>query len=482
MEEDEIKAAALHCVALDDAGEFPADRVLAVFEVAPALDPQACDSHCRHQPPARDAKDKRILDARMEFIVRQRYLPIDEGDGGASVAGRAVDVVSVKLEIALEAAASSGRPVMEAGSRDHVSSNGEPHGESSPGPADIEEAVAGAVAAVGMDYSDANGAIAALACWNLKSSTPEEEVDNTATGMRVELIAAFGDKGDWFTAEKTVALTRECAPQHQRSVPPSATSTAPASHDCYNPSGSTSNNHSSFNSNRVQFLRASFDWTPTKDMWDMADGPVVADVKVYGTAGDVIAADPQTGPWAGAPSSQHLLLLQASLCKKRMPWVLESGMKRVLNADVAPYIEQPAHARRHACKTKQDTLDSVSTFLPLELATTTATSWVVSEMDDPEWTTLEEDQRRRSMMEALNALPRWSGWTPGMWKKRRQRRQKQEEEKERRRAREAAERRGTARAERGGGAVGSKDGRGGIGSRLWRAWRNLFRRKHKAYG
>lgn len=81
---------------------------------------------------------------------------------------------------------------------DSFSSNGKPYGKSSSSSADAEKAVAGVVEAVGTDHAITNGMIAALECWILKSSTPGEALDNMATGMHDELVAAVPTRGVGF--------------------------------------------------------------------------------------------------------------------------------------------------------------------------------------------------------------------------------------------------------------------------------------------
>ena len=83
---DSLKAAALHCIALNGLGDFPADHKVGLFEVAPADDTRA-------MTPTEAAAMPRISGARVEFSVRRQ-----EGGHPDSPSARGVNV-TVLLQI-----------------------------------------------------------------------------------------------------------------------------------------------------------------------------------------------------------------------------------------------------------------------------------------------------------------------------------------------------------------------------------------------
>ncbi|CAM9199915.1 unnamed protein product, partial [Laminaria digitata] len=106
LAENNVKGAALHCIALDESGEFPINRVLGLFEVAPL---QA------DTPPTGKLG---ISKAEVEFAVRRRHEDEnlhDSGGGGGGGgggaggddAGPAAICVNVILEVALGGGVSS---------------------------------------------------------------------------------------------------------------------------------------------------------------------------------------------------------------------------------------------------------------------------------------------------------------------------------------------------------------------------------------
>ncbi|CAM9199991.1 unnamed protein product [Laminaria digitata] len=320
--------------------------------------------------------------------------------------------------------------------------------------------------------------------------------------VHVEVAVAFGNRGDWYTANKTISLTRS-ALQAASSEPG-----APQPSSSSGPSGGSGNHGTAL-------FTASFDWQPTARVWDKLGGPAVADVKVYDAADADVAGGVSVAGLSLSPPVQPLL--QATLCKRaEAGGIGAKGRTTAIRTDVTPYTEQRVTARRTAYgivssgvssgsgngsssssssstggnNTGAQTQPEFASVVRDKSAAAgvgfvTSRPWVISEIEDREWwANREEEEERGKGMQAVHALPRLHGWKPGQWKKRQQRRKRQAKEKERRRAGEAASRRENAGAKRGGGSLPTGGSRGtsvwGVVNRAWRAagreWRRARRR------
>lgn len=526
LAEDDVKGAALHCVALDESGEFPTNRVLGLFEVAPLW---------TGTPPTGKLG---ISKAEVEFVVGRRREDGDRhdsgGDGGGaggSEAGPGTIGVNVLLEVALAGGVSSpgqehvenatgagdtkgivngtvngigGRALSSAETRGRRGGGGGgglrlTFGASdayhAPTRGDVEAAAAAAAAAV-TDSAGAQAAISALASWNLMMTTWEMSM----SAVHVEVVVAFGHGGDWYTANKTVPLTRgalQAASSEPGAPPPSSSSG----------SSGGSGNH------ETVLLTASFDWQPTADVWAKLGGPVVADVKVYDVADADVAGGVSVGELLSSPPVQPLL--QATLCKRTEAGDVGAEERTTaVRTDVTPYTEQRASARRTAydiissgvssdggsgggsssSSSGTDGNPGVQTQPMLASVLrngsaagsgfATSRPWVISEIEDREWWANREEAERGKGMDAVHALPRLPGWKPGQWKKRQQRKRKQAQERERRRRKSAEAERGNASPRTGysGGTSmwGVVKGAWRAAGREWqRARRRVFGRRNK---
>ncbi|CAM9882065.1 unnamed protein product [Ectocarpus sp. 4 AP-2014] len=261
---------------------------------------------------------------------------------------------------------------------------------------------AAAATAAAENPAGAQMAIPALAAWNLMTTggTPA-----MMPMIRVEVGAAFGYHGDWYTAGKTIPLT------------------------------SDGSGHGS-----ALLSSATFDWQPAPDVWSKLDEPMAADVRVYGTA-STPTEEQEVGP----------LMLRGTLCKRASGFggrsTHDGTTQGTMKAALTPYAERRPAVAANAV--------AISPSRP---------SMVISEIRDGEWWRAREEEESGRGMDAVDALPRLPRWKPGDWKKIRRRRKRQEEERERQRAQEAAHR----RADRLGGDRGrdtaSRDGRNRRGS------------------
>ena len=318
--------------------------------------------------------------------------------------------------------------------------------------------------------------------------------------VHVEVVVAFGRHGDWYTADKTMSLTRsalQAASSEPGAPPPSSLSG----------SSGGSRNH------ETVLLSAAFDWQPTVDVWAKLGGPVVADVKVYDAEDVEVAGGVSVAGLLSSPPVQPLL--QATLCKRaEAGGVGAEGGTTAVRTDVTPYTEQQVTARRTAysiissgvsdgggsdgsVSSSGSTGGNAGVQTQAEFASvtqdeyaagvgfTTSRPWVISEIEDREWWANREKEERGKGMDAVHALPRLPGWKPGQWKKRQQRRKKQAQERERRRAREAASRRESAGAKRGDDSLPTGCGRGnsvwGVVKAVWRAVGRECRRARRRF-
>lgn len=410
-----LRAAAFHCVVLDETGEFPTDRVLGAFVVA--LSNNDGDGKDFAQTPGGVLEPTA---GQVELVVRRPTTSVgDDPPSTSSMPG--VVGVSVSLEVAISAPgpfdSEEGRP---------PSRNDE-----------INAVTEAAVAASVIDPAGAQTAIAALACWNLMVAT-------NVPAVRVSVAAVFGNHGDWYTAERVIALTPSTDNVLQQPI-------FNNTHDGHKP---------------TTWLKTSLDWEPPGIVWDRLEGPVVADV-VISTA-DVFMFGLSSEP----------LFLHATLCKR-------AGWTSGLRANVILADEQPLHVRRAA-----DRIGGVHAIpehgaVVQDSAISDSTRWNVVEMDDPEWTS----EAGRGM-EVVRALPRLVNWIPGQWRERQKRRQQQEAENERRRAQEIAYRQREASRGSESRSGGSSSGHNasntnpGVVSKAVRAvkrrWRKLRRKVWQA--
>jgi len=378
--------AAQRCVALDGTGYFPASLPLGLFEA----------DFTRAGSP-------RITSASVEFIEKTH-----RGTSGVSGAGGRVAAGTIEARLLVEVGATDARG--GGGGGDHRAWGDHrarrlPAAESAPTREKVEAAAAGAAAAVTENPAEAEVTIAALAAWNLVATSsipPTEAVDGLE--IRIEVAAVFGDRGDWYTASKSVTLVEE-------------------------------NGYSSGGGGGAVPWSARFDWRPAPGVWAKIDGPAVADVKVYGPRS--VTGDVSTNARQGGA-----LLLQATLCKRASSGGGRStaeetrgiGTAGAMRATLMPYAgldhhapleqEGPAAAAAPAELVLRDA-DAAGAFRRAPV--------VVFELDDREWWKAYEEEQYGRGMDAVNALSRLPGWKPGDWKKRRRRRRRQEEERERRR-------------------------------------------------
>lgn len=477
-----MRAAAFHCIKLDESGDFPVHHALGLFEVAPATDELSA-----LPPPS--GKSLVVSAAQVDFAVRRRK----KGHSDARLPGSLGVSVLLEVEVDREtsstlqqtvsppspASAGSSGSGIDAATSGHSGAAAESPHASIPKRGDVEAAAAAAAAAVA-DRAGAQAAISALACWNLMM-TWEAAVP---TAVLVEISAAFGNHGDWYTISKTIPLTQSSS-DHGSSSPSGLPPSSPSS---------WSSNLNQDATSRPTLLSTSFDWKPTGVVWDKLDDFAVADVKVYDAAHiDMIGAS--------SSSLSAMLLTQVTLCKRASADIGGGGGMgseegpAIVRAELTPYAEQQPHARRTS---RSSTLiggapPELVSIIPSEAVPNLSSSLppgAVSEIDDQEWWINREEDERSRGMQAVHRLPRLSGWKPGQWRVRRQRRRKQEEERELRRAREAKARRERSRAGRGdaGGAGGGRRKTGsnrrgpgmGVVKRLWRAvgkeWERVRRR------
>lgn len=399
----DIEAAARRCVALDDSGQFPANSPLGLFEVETA----------------RAAAAPRTTAASVEYTPRP----------GLRNAGSAADGGKVGIRLLLEVDSAEGRRHEGGGNPspgfDTTRNAG---GGSAPTRTDLEMAVTGAAATVGGDPAEAQVAISGLAAWNLMmvSSAQENAEQARTTLVYVEVGAALGHHGDWYTAGEFVTVTD-----------------GGAGDGAVRSSGS--------------LLSSTCDFEPKGEVWAKLDGPVVADVKVF-VAG-------QSAP-AG---NDELLLLHATLCKRASSVVggwgrgitSEAAATSVdaLRATLVPHAEQKAYVRQQQSGHTGDPADSVES-AAAETPSPPGPFVTISEIEDGDWWRAREEEAYGRGMNAVNALPRLAGWKPGDWKKRRERRRKQELERERRRAEKTARRRSDREGGGGGGRTGATSRRG----------------------
>ncbi|CAN0010282.1 unnamed protein product [Ectocarpus sp. 12 AP-2014] len=375
--ESDVKAAARHCVAVDEDGRFPANHALGLFET----------ERGRLVPGT-----PRVTDASVEFSTSPRR---QNARGSNSDETPATGTIGIKVVLEVD---NTGRWREGGGG----TTSGRRTGEPVPTREDVEMAAAAAIAATAEDPAEAQMAISVLAAWNLITTG---ETPATLPMIRVEVGAAFGYHGDWYTAGKTIPLTSDS----------SCLSSALLS-------------------------SATFDWQPAPDVWSKLDEPMAADVRVYGTAST-----------ATEEQEEGLLLLRGTLCKRASGFggrsTHDETTQGTVKAALTPYAERlPAVAAEAV---------AISPSRP---------SVVVSEIRDGEWWRAREEEESGRGMDAVDALPRLPRWKPGDWKKRRRRRKRQEEEREKQRAQEAARRRADSWGDGKGRDTASRDGRNRRGS------------------
>ena len=411
---DSLKAAALHCIALDGLGDFPADHKLGLFEVAPADDTRA-------MTPTEAAAMPRISGAHVVFSVqRQEVGHLD------SPSARGVNV-TVLLQLSLKGDrteqgrrpefAPPGMQDYEANRMSSRSLEAVSDAEAPIGVPDREEmgaAVAVAAVASARDRAEVQAAISVLTCWNILAGAEEAG----AYIVHLEVAAVFGSGGDWYTANQNIALTRNSFQEasHSSSLPlwPWATLASGSIND--------------FNEQEATILVGNLEWLLEEDVRDKLDEIAVADVKAYRRAhAEANGVEPFQ---AGRSESQLLwqqLLLQATLCKRDSSGVgVDSTSEKAsasFRTSLTPYAEQRPQARRGAAPGSRSNDSGVPTAKRISLNQAGGSvnappsqSCVVSEMEDGEWwRELDEHERGRGMA-AVNALPRHPGWKPGQWR------------------------------------------------------------------
>lgn len=411
-----IMAAARHCIALDESGQFPANSLLGLFEVETA--------------PA--AAAPRITTATVEFIPR----------AGARKTGSTGGDGLVGVRLLLETDSADGRKA--GGEENYLLEFDSARSAAVPTRADVEMAATAASTMTAGNPAEAQIAISGLAAWNLmmvSSSAQENAEQARAVLVDVEVGAAFGSQGDWYTVRETVALT--------------VGGVGYGTDD-----GSTGS-----------FLSASFDWQPTSGLWAKLDGHLVTDVKVF--------AATQSTP---IESEEPLLLLHATLCKRASSVgsrgrgvTTEAAATSVdaLRATLVPHAEQENYVRQRRLGQEADPVVSEES-----VAATASSpplpgpSVTITEIEDSDWWRARDEETYGRGMDAVNALPRLAGWKPGDWKKRRERRRKQELERERRRAEKTARRRSTREGDGGRREATSRKGEG-IKDRREEKWRGV---------
>lgn len=506
--EDNVRAAALHCVVLDESGEFPADHGLGLFEVAISA-ASDCNNHddLSLEVPSLLAGDFQISAAQVDFVVRPRGVDRNPGD----TKSEAISVtVLVEVALGVEESSQQGQPKSAIATRvnsdnkvndSNVNSNvlfpakgrekrskmsvgaSPESGDAPPEPLskweDIEAAATAAAATI-TDRGEAQVAISALACWNLMLTVPSVAVP----AMYVDIVAAFGNHGDWYTANRTIPLTH-------------STEETSSSLSRLSPSSFSSGGSSDHTDDKIILLSASFDWQPPEHVWEKLDNAVVADMKVYDATYASLGDDSAPSRLPQLSFTEEQLLLQATLCKRELFYTKSqrgSEKEPATQATLTPLTKQSTDSRRSACTSWENNHGgrpknisiAQSEFHPADAHSRPC---VVTEIDDREWWTTFEEKNHGRGMEAVHALPRLLDWKPGQWKKRLQRKRKQEKEKERRRAEEAAHRRKSSRAERenrsNGAGSGSSSGKNKsssawgaarrVGRVVKRKWRNIRR-------
>lgn len=487
---DSVIAAAVHCIALDDSGDFPANRELGLFEV---------DSPGINDLEATPASSERlrVSKAQIEFSAQRQQ----EG-GRDSPLGGAFDI-TVLLQVAVEG---GGRGQ---GLRSELATPGIQNRENIPMSSgaiavssqhespiffmDWEEvgpAVAAAAAAASVtDRAEAQAAISAIACWNILAATGKMDVST----VTVELAAVFGNGGDLYATNQDIHLKRNGALQAAHSpFLASSRSTFLA----------TENRNDHPDQHEPPVLGATLEWRLQDGIGDKLDEFAVADVKVYtkapatSTDTSILSHSENSASPSMPPPSQQQLLLHGTLCKRASDGFGQTDPSEKepasLQAVLMPYAEQRPHARYSVTSpvVRDGSVPTAELVRPDHkvkngaLTATSSTTSVVSEIEDREWWKELEDQQRGRGMEAVHALSRDPDWKPGRWRILRERRRKQREERERRRMMETARRReethvmhGHSTASHGeagcGGIVGS------VARRIWRAMQrqwNRFRR------
>ncbi|CAN0236751.1 unnamed protein product [Pylaiella littoralis] len=464
-----LGAAARRCVALDDSGHFPANRALGLFEteIADRVDMP------RTTTPV-------VTSASVEFVVlpsRRR-----EGGGGGSNTTLATRTVRTNMMLDVDDQFSALLRGLGTAAPAHDDGSG---GDFAPTKEKVEIAAAAAVEAVADNPAEAPVAISALAAWNLATTNGVKTGGAGAAGaamkVRVEVAAAFGYHGDWYTTSKDVTLVDD-------------------GH------GSESGGGGSDVS-----LSTSFDWQPTGDVWVNLDEPAVADVKVYSNVlsaahpGLPVAESVVGSTLVQTQEEQELVLLQATLCKRATSVSFGSRAGRegstATGASTAASAAMQAtlmtHTGRKEYGPPQQPEKGEGSYLPVTAgspapapapATPAAAAAAaaaaagpsgpviaVSEIQDGKWWKAHEEKVYGRGMDTVNALPRLRNWKPGDWKKRRKRRRRQDEERERRRTGETA----YGRADRGGRNSGFRrsSDRDSVNGRrsAWRAVKGAWR-------
>lgn len=477
---EEVRAAACRCVALDDSGQMPANRALGLFET---------DEVDRVDTPR--TTTAMVTSASVEFMARPSQRK--KGGGGDSTTTSATG--TVRINMLLEVDDEYSALLLSSGTAAAAARDFGPGGELAPTKEDVEMAASAATGVVADNPAEAPVAISAIAAWNLATT---QSVLNRGAGaagaameVRIEVAAAFGYHGDWYTTSKNVTLVG----------------------DGY---GSNSGGGGS-----VVSLSTSFDWEPTGDVWSNLDEPAVADVKVYSSVPSVVHSGFPVAEAAVVSKSvvnqeEELVLLQATLCKRStsVGGGSRGGRGRTTVTGAAPAAPatiqatlMPYTERKEYDRPQQPTSGDGGTPLvtagsaapvPAPAAVTQAAAafpsqpvLVVSEIEDGEWWKAHEEKAYSRGVDAINALPRLRGWKPGDWKKRRKRRIKQDEERERRRSEEAAHRRADRRGGNSGfrrssgrdssdgarSAWGTVKGAWRVVGRMWRRSVGMFRRR-----
>lgn len=487
---ESVIAATVHCIALDDSGDFPANRELGLFEVA------SPDINDLKATPA-SAERLRVSKAQIEFSAQRQ-----QENGRDSPLVGAFNV-TMFLQVAVE---EGGReqglwselttPAVQNRESIPMSSGAVAVSSEHESPIfltdwqEVGPAVAAAAAASVTDRAEAQAAISAIACWNILATAGKVDVST----VTVELAAVFGNGGNLYVTNQDIDLKRS--------------GTLQAAHSPFLASSlstflATENTNDHPDQHQPPVLGGTLEWRLQDGIRDKLDEIAVADVKVYtkapATSTDtsiLYHSENSAPPSLPPPPPQRQLLLHGTLCKRASGGFGQTDPREkepapaFLQAVLMPYAEQRPYARRSVTSPavrdgSVPTAELVPPDHELRNGASTATSSttsVVSEMEDWEWWKELEDHERG--MEAVHALPRDPDWKPGRWRILRERRRKQREERERRRMMETDRRREETHATHGHSTASrGEDGCGGIvGSvarQIWRAMKkqwNSFRR------
>lgn len=410
------------------------------------------------------------------------------GDGGGFSTTLTTGTVSINMLLEVDGEYSA--LLLGSGTAAPAHDSGSGSGsEFAPTKEDVEKAAAAAAEVVAEHPAETPVAISALAAWNLATTDGVVNGGAGAAGaamaIRIEVAAAFGYYGDWYTASKDVTLV-----------------------------GDGHGSNGGGGGGNFVSLSTSFDWQPTRDVWANLDEPMVADVKVYSSAPSAAAhsrlpvAEAAVGSTSVRTQEEELVLLQATLCKRatsmgignragregNTPTGADTAAPVAMQATLMPSAERKEHDLPHYPEKGEEIAPPFAAGsaapAPAPAAAAVGPSGpvlVVSQIEDEDWWKAHEEKTYGKGMEAVNALPRLRGWKPGDWKTRRRRRRRQDEERERRRAEEAARRRANRRGgdnefRRTSGGNSTDGGRSAWGAvkGAWRAvgrkWRRSVRK------